>query len=266
MKKILMAIAAIILITACSKDKKNTIPEGIAFKNISVDSISHLTDDPKSPALEVKIDLVYAEGKTAQAINDTLLRSGILIPDYFSLSPEKLSPEQIVDSFVKRYTADYKNDYLEIYRQDPQHAQELTNFFKLSTKTEYPKEGHICYIAKISYYGGGLHSIEQTLARNFDVKSGRMIHLADIFVPGHEQKLSEAIKEELMDKYEVDDWKELEKRYFFADGKIYATENFILGEDEITFIYCEDEVAPHVEGEIRVTLDMDDLDDILKRK
>ena len=49
-----------------------------------------------------------------------------------------------------------------------------------------------------------------------------------------------------------------------ADGEVYLSENFILGKDDITFIYGEDEIAPHAVGEIRVKVDLDDLKKFLK--
>ena len=46
---------------------------------------------------------------------------------------------------------------------------------------------------------------------------------------------------------------------------VYATDNFIMGEKNMTFIYVEDEIAPHSMGEIRVVLDYGELNGIMKR-
>ena len=234
MKKILFTALAVLLITSCSKKETNKMPSDINFKVLSIDSTVHLTDDSKSPACEVKISMLYAQGKHADKINDTLLRSGILTPDYLSLSNEKLTVRTAVDSFVAHYLSDYQRDYKEIYRQDPEHANTLNNYFKLVTKVSSQKEGYLTYIATISYYGGGAHDIQQTQVRNFDAKTGKLIHLKDIFVPGYENHLNDIIKENLMKRYDVDDWKQLSDRFFFSDGKIYAPENFILGNNYIT--------------------------------
>ena len=43
-------------------------------------------------------------------------------------------------------------------------------------------------------------------------------------------------------------------------------DNFVLGKDEITFIYVEDEIAPHATGEIKVVIPYSDLDHILNQK
>ncbi|MCI6619127.1 MAG: RsiV family protein, partial [Prevotella sp.] len=120
------------------------------------------------------------------------------------------------------------------------------------------------YIASISTYGGGAYPILQTIAKNFDLKTGRLIHLEDVFVPGYEQPLKDRITEAACKKFKVKDLEELKKAYIFADGNVYVPDNFILTEDDITFIYCEDEVAPHAVGEIRLTFDKDDLSKILK--
>ena len=64
--------------------------------------------------------------------------------------------------------------------------------------------------------------------------------------------------------FKVKDLEGLQEKSIFVDGQTYLSDNFIYGDDEITFIYCEDEIAPHEIGEIRVDLDIDDLKRLMK--
>ena len=45
---------------------------------------------------------------------------------------------------------------------------------------------------------------------------------------------------------------------------MFPSENFILGEEAITFIYNPYEIAPYEKGSIELTLAYSELDDILK--
>lgn len=241
--------------------------EGLTFDSVVIDTATHITADPNSPKCEVSISMQYARGgKLAEIINNELLRSGILTPDYFSLDGQtNLNVKQCVDSFAAEYLKGYIADYKEIYRQDAEHASSFNTFYKVNTSTTSGAEGILTYIARIAYYGGGAHTSHQTIVKNFNVKTGKLITINDLFVKGYEYRLNEVLKSKFMKQYKVDDWKALSDRYFFADGKLYAPDNFIPTDDTITFIYCEDEVAPHAEGEIRVEIDRSDIKDILKK-
>ena len=43
-------------------------------------------------------------------------------------------------------------------------------------------------------------------------------------------------------------------------------ENFILGNDDVTFIYSPDEIASHAEGEIRVAVKNSELEKLFKKQ
>ncbi len=255
-KKILIIALAVLAITSCGnrKDRKITQLDGMHFDSIAVDTIIPLSSKASSPNLKLKIDLTYIKGKNADKINPTLLQSGILPPDYLSLSHNRMDIKASVDSFVNIYSRGYKNDYSAIFKQDPTHVASLNNIYVLHTHVESRADHILNYFANIHYYGGGLHPINQTLVRNFDTKTGRLITLNSLFVPGYQDGLTDVIKKAFLKKYKVDNWQQLAKRYFFAGGKVYAPDNFILSDHKITFIYCEDEIAPHAEGEIQLTI------------
>lgn len=264
MKKVFGIVLLLLSLCSCGRHNTTSRYGELQFKHLTADSTLHLTTDPHSPACQIQIDMDYAIGTHAHLINDTLLRCGILVPDYLSLSTKRIEVRAAVDSFIDRYMTEYKHDYSDIYRQDPQHANQLNTYFRLKTKVQYLHQDYVTYLAHISYYGGGAHGINQTIARNFNINTGRLLHLNHLFANGYEPKLAEVLKEKLMKKYDVDNWSDLAHRFFFADGHVYAPDNFILGKDYITFIYADSEIAPHSEGEIKLTVDLDELDDILK--
>ena len=84
-----------------------------------------------------------------------------------------------------------------------------------------------------------------------------MLTLEDVFIS--DVAIKDMIVEKLIKQFDVDSFDQLKEKYIFADGQVYVPDNFILEDDKVTFIYCEDEIAPHEIGEIRVEFDKSDL-------
>ena len=105
-------IAAVILcIGACSGNKGATDLKGYAIDSIKADTTVYLDKGDGSPKCVLDLNIAYIKkGKHGEMINDTLMRCGILTPDYLSLRSTKLSPEEAVDSFIKRFAGEYKEE------------------------------------------------------------------------------------------------------------------------------------------------------------
>ena len=127
MKKLLfsslMPILLMGIITACGgKTDGNEAEAELAFERIVKDTTIQLTSDASSPQAEVHLMIHYATGKNAATVNDTLLRSGILTPDYLSASGSKMSAVEAVDSFLIKYADDYKQAFGGLYAMDKEHG------------------------------------------------------------------------------------------------------------------------------------------------
>ena len=101
-------------------------------------------------------------------------------------------------------------------------------------------------------------------ALNIDTDKGTIIRLSNLFQEGTEAQLKEKIVEQMARQRDVEGLEGLQGQGIFADGEVYASENFILTKDAITFIYGEDEIAPHDVGEIRVEIDKDDIQKLMR--
>lgn len=240
--------------------------EGLEFDSITTDTTVRLVeDDAQSPTCHIRLSIQYAKGgKQADAINDSLLRSGLLVPDYLALSREHITMRHAVDSFVKRYIADYLKDMAPLYRQDKDHATSYNCEYIVSTTTRNGRDNMLSYVADTYSFAGGAHGFSQTLIRNFDASTGKRITLTDIFVPGFEQRLCDKIVERMCKKFDAEDIEGLREQVIFEGIDPYPTDNFVLGKDEITFIYVEDEIAPHAVGEISIAIPYSDLEDLLR--
>ncbi len=239
--------------------------DSITFDSIKVDSTVALDEDASSPRCHVSLSITYAKGKRADYINDSIIRSGILSPDYFSISSEKISIEQAADSFVRRYLSEYKKDYGELYKADKTHSTSYNCEYIVSTYVMQESDNYYTYVANIYNYGGGAHGSSVVITKNINVKNGKIVALKDIFVPGYERELNDAIVKNLCDNYDVKDLNGLREKTIFMGIDVYAPDNFIIGKKNITFIFSPDEIASHAMGEIRVKIDNDDIKDLFRK-
>lgn len=270
MKKILFIAGLVILtLTGCGGDRNSRTAkiDGIEFDSIVADTTIRLVkDDAQSPTCHIRLNIQYAKGsKEAEAINNTLIHSGLLVPDYLALGKESMSMKHAVDSFISRFASDYLNDYAPLYRQDKNHSTSYNCEYIVNSSTRNGRDDVLCFVADTYMFGGGAHGSQQTIVRNIDTKTGKMIALEDVFVPGFEQGLCDKIVEQMCKKFDADDLEGLREQVIFEGIDPYPTDNFILGKDEITFIYVEDEIAPHAVGEISISLPYSDLKDLMKR-
>ncbi len=263
---IIFATLLFMSLCSCSSGSKQTAArvDGIEIDSIVRDSIVALTSDADAPKCEVRLSIQYVKGKNAAKINHAILNAGLLAPDYLFIGDKAIGIKQTVDSFIVKYFSDYKKDYAVLYRADRQHRELYNCYYKLRTSTISEREGVLTYIAHISNYGGGAHESRQTIAKNIDVNTGRILSLDDMFIHGYKDKLMNLIVKKLCERFGVEDLDGLSTKMIFADGNAYIPDNFIIGKDKLTFIYCEDEIAPHEIGEIRVDIDNDDLGKLLK--
>ncbi len=263
MRAILLYFVLMLSVSLFSCSKGNGKQEPLTFDSIKADTTVYLGSDTTSPRCHVDLSITYAKGQNAQIINDSIIRSGILSPDYFSLSDEELSIEQIVDSFISRYVSEYKTDYGEIYKVDKT-SHSLNSEYIVKTSVSSESDDYITYTADVYMYGGGAHGNSLVIVKNIDKKSGKIVSLDDVLSNGYEEKLSELILNKMCKEYKAKDLEELKQKGFFMGTDPYPSDNFIISKKGITFIYSPDEIAPHAVGEIRIFIDKDDIKSLLK--
>ncbi len=265
MRHTLICLFSALILASCGDGNGDALSKDVKLDSINVDSTYALNGGKGAPCCEISLHLKYIPGEEGRVFNNELLRSGILMPDYFSLSDEKIDMRHAVDSFVSRYVNDYKNEYGEMFRNDPNASPEFYNCtYKVSTDIVEGMDSVLTYKANTYYYGGGPHGTSQTLIRNFSRSTLKLLSVKDFFVPGYEQTLKDLIQAKLQDKYDVSSLEELRSRSIFMGTNVYVPDNFIPTKDGFTFIYCAYEIAPYSEGEIRVEISSDELEKILK--
>ena len=172
---------------------KPTLQEmGVVLDTLSAEASAALwPDSTNSPQCHVSLELITFSNKEHSPLNDSLLRSGILSPEYLSLTPISLTPRQAVDSFISRYTSDYPEFYTGIYTDEGDSA--ATIGYNLRTSIEEGRDSILTYKARITNRQGSL-TTEYTRCVNIDLGGKRLLHLDDVFVPGATKGLEEESK------------------------------------------------------------------------
>ena len=240
--------------------------DSLTFDSIKVDTTMALADDTAGPHCHIKLCLTYSKGAKADAINDSIIRSGVLSPDFLSITDKHLTVEEAVDSFVTKYLTDYRKFYGDLYQADKSNSASYTCEYMLNSHISQDNPDYYTYLADVYNYMGGAHGSSIVIARNVRVKDNKLVTLKDLFVPGYEKGLQEAIIKKMCDMNEVADLKALSAKTTIFDGiDVYVSDNFIIGKKSITFIYSPDEIACHAVGEIRVEVSNDDIEKLFKK-
>ena len=162
-------VASLLLIlVACGKKQGTVRVAGYEIDSVVIDTTVALTTQEGAPTCQLSLHLHYLKEDKAQGLNDTLLRAGILLPDYFSLSKEKLTVKELADSFVGRYLEEYLTEYAPLYRSDQEHATAYNVEYRVHTRFQESANGVLTNLADVYSYGGGAHGITA------DVKDNRV--------------------------------------------------------------------------------------------
>ena len=99
---------------------KPTVQElGIVLDTLRADTVAALSDSAAQPHCEVHLQLLTFADKKYAPLNDSLLHSDILSPQYLSLGNKVFTPKEAVDSFIQRYIEYYRSFFAGIYIDEP---------------------------------------------------------------------------------------------------------------------------------------------------
>ena len=108
------------------------------------------------------------------------------------------------------------------------------------------------------------HTAHASLFLNFDLLTGKKIHLKDLFKEGYEQELTRLLLAELEKQNKVTTESELEDIGYFITEPLSPTENFYLNEDGLSFFYNVYEIAPYVMGTTEIKVPFSAIESLLK--
>lgn len=236
--------------------------EKVGIDTINISRTMPLSSDRDSPTCKINLSVIYFNKKdtVSSSINRTIERKLFEMQD--------LGIKQAADSFTTKYTKEYVSYLTPFYKEDRKNGSTQSWYdyrYTLKTEIKYGRSGTIIYIYNEELFEGGAHGIIQRKVMNFDRKTGRLIELKDIFVPGYEKRLNNVLLQGLKNKVGAKDIDELHDSGYLYSMDMFPSGNFMLENAGITFIYNPYEIAPYEKGQTEIFVDYSDIDDLMKK-
>lgn len=196
-----------------------------------------------------------ATGNINQAVAYTLFESA-------SNSVEKAS-----EYFIAQRKKEYKEllpEYINSKGNDMPMVW-FNNYYIANSEVEEGYKGYINYAIMWEEFTGGAHPSSFYTVLNFNPETGEEIVLSDILKDNYEEPLTAILINNLAKQLQVEDIEGIkEKGYLYQDNNMFISNNFILDNENIVFIYNKYEIAPYAFGDIMITVTYDELKDLLK--
>lgn len=249
----------VLLLTACGSSGSG---KDVAFEAFETSKTVSISSEAGAPQCSVRLHLAEAksgnEGRD-KAINGTVARE--------LLNVETDDLKAAADSFAGRYTSDYRHHLAALYGEDrgePERKAWYEYHYNIWSEASEGREGVVVYTSTIDYYEGGAHGISQKRVMNFDAATGDRLTLGDVLAPGYEQRLNGLLLQKLTEKAGARNLDDLREKGYLYAMDMFTPENYVLGSDDVTFVYNAYEIAPYAMGVIELKVDNDELEGLWK--
>lgn len=262
MKKGLLSVSLVgcflMVAIGCRQESKHPTDLSHQFDSIVIDTLVRLMPDNDTAICTIHMNIKAAKGANADAINHRLIRSGFLSPDYLSLIEERMSMQQAVDTFVTLFIEDYRRFYPLVIHEENDSMKGILNY-RVDTRVEQGRDDIYIYKAAVSQTFD-TQSTDFTIVRNIDSATGKVVTLDDLLRKGSEKELRKLLTDRLHERRK-DGGKETQ----VEDKRLIPlTRNVAIGEDRLTFIYVQGEIADRSQGEINIELPYSTLSKLMK--
>lgn len=175
---------------------------------------------------------------------------GLLQPDYMALSYEPLNPRTALPAFVRRLVEEQAAVFKRIRSREAD-TQPLRYELSCETKVLAGAGDGIIYIVRTRTADSTGEPLTWTVVRNITPK-GHWVRLDEVYDAKDRDRLPGEILTQLADDLQLDDTTAVRKAGYFVGINAYATDNFMLFDDSIRFVYVPGEIAPKA---VNITLD-----------
>jgi hypothetical protein len=184
------------------------------------------------------------------SINDFLLN-----PVYQGSKPDTV--EENMEDFLEK-SQKFFGEFPDSYRH---------YYIKRTVSIVHEESELACLEFTEDFYTGGAHPNAHRVYKNFNLATGELIKLDEIFNPGYEVPLRIVAEKEFRQSQGLSPEASLKKAgYFFEDDKFFLNNNFMIGGRGITFYYNNYEIAPYALGPTVLTLDYESIKDLIDKE
>ena len=236
---------------------------------------AHLTDDASSPFCDFSIDHSFLREENdsiAALINRSIQR------EWFGDDYASLAPEAAVDSFMHVYIRDYRKEVGPLYLAEKAKAsseEEIPAWYHQTySLVTFIEEGHSGTInASANYFVdlAGAHPSQWSRWMNFDFVSGKHLTKEEVFLPSAKADIESILLERLIrlqaqlhPEEKVTSLEDLQQLGFLQYTNMYIPDNFLLGKNEVLFLFNRYDIAPYAAGETIIRLSYEEIGPYLK--
>ncbi len=251
-----------LLVLVFSSSCRNNDEPRLTFETLEAEKSTRLSNEERSPLCSVSLKIAAAtqeSGKVGEKINASVA--------YHLFNKKNIGLKGCIEQFAENYVKTYKNNMLPLYnedRTDSTKRQWYEFHYIITSTTEQTSRRTLVYLATVDYSEGHTNSIHQTIPLNFYSDTGDEIERNDIFVDGYETQLKPILLKALMERVEVESIGELKEKGYLQTVDIYPSENIIVGDNTITFIYNPSEIASLELGTIQLILTYAQMEKLIK--
>lgn len=251
---------------SCETNRKGDTPNNIAYDSVSVTKIYHLENDSTKPSCSLKIKYIYPVEYKDQAVLSKMqseLNYALMEDEKY----EKFVPADAVNKYAEDYIENYKQDASEQFPDwaDSDDPEDYFSYYKtLDSKVIFDKGGLLSYQITSMDYRGGANS--STSYRNVVINliTGESIYEKDIYVPDYKDYLNPLLIRKIVEQNKVESPEDLLMYGYWGIEDLTSSNNFLIDEKGITYVFNPGEYSAPTLGEIRVFLLYDEIRMILK--
>lgn len=250
MKKLLIFLPLIVVASACVDWKSGSSSEHYSWGKASL-CIENPIAPGDSLCYQIKFELdTLAAGSELAARLSQVLRDSVI---YTASRP---TVQEAMKASADSIEAEWKAELAERFDAELEYKDMLQYYYSVEGHPlEESQEGILSYQTTIDCYLGGAHGSYVVNYYNFDKKSGKLLDIKDVVPVGKEPEVLKAMEEQLCKDWEAKDLADLqEKTGITMLGDLYLTNNFLLKNDSILFLYNQYEIAPYAAGLISITI------------
>lgn len=181
----------------------------------------------------------------------------------FEVKDVSKSTQELLLNDMKAFKASYlelKPDY------SPEFGVSSFSWDNSNINTVLYNDNGFISLRSLNYeFTGGAHGNFASSCIVYSIDSLREVRLQDIFVPGFEKKLNQAINNQLRKNFDIHTGETLADAGFLVEYLGFS-ENFYITSRGIGFVYTPSEVATESLGEIEVFVPFDEVKSVLNKR
>ncbi|MCL1943166.1 MAG: RsiV family protein [Candidatus Azobacteroides sp.] len=265
----LSIIGVALLGTSCRKKHSLSGDNEIKFDSVRITAIQYLFNDTTKPNCNLDLQFVYPAAYKNKKILDSI--RVWFIECFFGKEYSTFSPEQAADRFKADYLAEYKNVEKEYSDDQARNADEefvpvswYSYYLTGNVKIEFNKNDLLCFLVYNDIYNGGEHGVHSYLYYTLNLETGERLTEKDIFKEDYQEELSNLLVTALEKQNNVSSREELSDLGYVGAIELLSNDNFIIGEEGITYLYNEYEIASYLMGAVKIFIPYSSMKEILK--